>query len=70
MFKSTRRPIVFPQSEHLKLAGTLAFLWGNAQFEFPPLPPLSVIAGNALHDRAYGYLDNLHPSARSTTNDG
>jgi hypothetical protein len=59
MFKSTRRPIVFPQSEHLKLAGTLAFLWGNTQFEFPPLPRLSVIAGNALHDRAYGYLDNL-----------
>jgi len=59
MFKSSRRPIVFSQSEHLKLAGTLAFLWGNAQFELPSLPRLSVVAGIALHDRAYGYLDNI-----------
>lgn len=41
------------------MSGALAFLWGNAQFEFPPLPRLSVVAGNALHDRAYGYVDNL-----------
>lgn len=59
MFKSFRRPIIFPQSEHLRLAGTLAFVWGNAEFELPPLPRESVVAGNALHDRAYGYLDNL-----------
>jgi len=59
MFKSSRRPIVIPQSEHLKLAGALALLWGNAQFELPPLPHLSVVAGIALHDRAYGYLDNI-----------
>ena len=59
MFKSTRRPILIPQSEHLKLAGTLAYLWGNAAFEQPPLPHLSVTAGIAQHDRAYGYLDNL-----------
>ncbi len=60
MFKSARRPIIIPQSEHLKLAGTVALLWGNAQFEFPPLPRLSLVAGNGLHDRGYGYLDN-HP---------
>lgn len=60
MFKSSRRPIVIPQSEHLKLAGTVALLWGNDAFEFPPLPRLAVVAGNALHDRGYGYLDN-HP---------
>jgi len=59
MFKSSRRPIVIPQSEHLKLAGALAFLWGNTQFEPPPLARLSVVAGIALHDRAYGYLDNI-----------
>ena len=45
MFKSTQRPIVIPQSEHLKLAGALAQLWGNAEFELPPLPRLSVVAG-------------------------
>jgi len=59
MFKSSRRPIVIPQSEHLKLAGTLAFLWGNTRFELPPLQHLSVVAGIALHDRAYGYLDDV-----------
>lgn len=59
MFKSTLRPILIPQSEHLKLAGSLAYLWGNAAFERPPLPHLSVAAGIAQHDRAYGYLDNL-----------
>ncbi len=59
MFKSTQRPIVIPQSEHLKLAGALAQLWGNAEFELPPLPQLSVVTGIALHDRAFGYLDDL-----------
>jgi hypothetical protein len=59
MFKSTQRPIIIPQSEHQKLAGALAQLWGNAEFELPPLPQLSVVAGIALHDRAFGYLDSL-----------
>ena len=43
----------------LKLAGALAQLWGNAEFELPPLPRLSVVTGIALHDRAFGYLDDL-----------
>lgn len=59
MFKSKRRAIVIPQSEHLKLAGTLALLWGNAEFELPPLERQSVVAGIALHDRGYGYLDHV-----------
>ena len=59
MFISTQRPIVIPQSEHLKLAGALAQLWGNAEFDLPRLPRLSVVAGIALHDRAFGYLDDL-----------
>ena len=29
MFKSKLRPVVVPQWEHEKLAGTLALLWGN-----------------------------------------
>jgi hypothetical protein len=59
MFKSKQRPIVVPQWEHGKLAGTLALLWGNAEFAPPPVPPDSFLAGIALHDRAYGHLDNL-----------
>jgi hypothetical protein len=59
MFKSKQRPIAIPQSEHQKLAGTLALLWGNADFERPPVPFESFLTGIALHDRAYGPLDNL-----------
>ena len=60
MFKSKRRPIVTPQSEHLKLVGTLAMLWGNDDFELPPIAHESMILGMGTHDRGYGYLDN-HP---------
>lgn len=59
MFKSKRRPIVVPQWEHEKLAGTLALLWGNAEFARPPVPSDSFLTGIALHDRAYGHLDNV-----------
>lgn len=58
MFQSKRRPIVTPQSEHLKLVGTLAMLWGNDEFDVPPVERKSLIAGIGLHDRGYGYLDN------------
>ncbi len=58
MFRSKRRPIVTPQSEHLKLVGTLAMLWGNDQFDHPPIESKSMISGMGLHDRGYGYLDN------------
>lgn len=57
MFKSKRRPIVVPQSEHLRLVGTLAMLWGNDEFDIPPVEQTSLIAGIGLHDRGYGYLD-------------
>jgi Protein of unknown function (DUF3891) len=59
MFKSKQRPIVIPQWEHQKLAGTLALLWGNADFERPPVAFESFLVGVGLHDRAYGPLDNL-----------
>jgi len=58
MFKSKRRQIVIPQSEHLRLVGALAMLWGNADFELPPVERVSMVAGMALHDRGYGQLDN------------
>ena len=59
MFISKRRPITISQAEHQKLAGTLAMLWGNDQFGLPPVPFESFHTGIALHDRAYGALDNL-----------
>ena len=58
MFKSKRRGIVTPQAEHLRLVGTLAMLWGNAEFDLPPIERNSLIAGMGLHDRGYGALDN------------
>jgi hypothetical protein len=58
MFKSKRRPIVVPQSEHLRLVGALALLWGNAEFDLPPVHHNSMVAGMSLHDRGYGALDN------------
>ena len=59
MFISKLRPIAIPQWEHQKLAGTLALLWGNADFERSPVPFESFLTGIGLHDRAYGPLDNL-----------
>jgi hypothetical protein len=59
MFISKLRPIAIPQSEHQKLAGTLALLWGNAKYERPAVPIASFLTGIGLHDRAYGPLDNL-----------
>ena len=59
MFVSKQRPVAIPQWEHQQLAGTLARLWGNAAFERPPVPFASFLTGIALHDRAYGPLDNL-----------
>jgi hypothetical protein len=59
MFKSKQRPIAISQWEHQKLAGTLALLWGNAEFGCPQVPFESFVTGIGLHDRAYGLLDNL-----------
>ena len=58
MFKSKRRQIVIPQSEHLRLVGALAMLWGNEDFDIPPVERVSMVAGMGLHDRGYGHLDN------------
>ena len=57
MFKSKQRSIVIPQSEHLRLAGTLAFLWGNKDYELPDVDHLSLVTGVGMHDRGYGVLD-------------
>lgn len=58
MFKSKRRPIIVPQSEHLRLVGTLALLWGNTDFDAPPVDRRSMVMGMGLHDRGYGLVDD------------
>ena len=57
MFRSTRRDIVFPQSEHARLAATIALAWGNDAFARPGLPFDSFVRGVALHDRGYAPFD-------------
>lgn len=56
MFRSKSRDLIIPQWEHARLAGTLATLWGNEEFDTPPLA--SFVAGVTFHDRGYDYLDN------------
>ena len=58
MFESKERAIVIPQSEHGRLAGLLAWLWGNSHFDLPPVNRMSFVEGISLHDRGYGMLDN------------
>lgn len=59
MFKSKIRPITIPQSEHARLAGMLAYHWGNNEIAPPPLPPVSFVAGVTIHDRGYHMLDTM-----------
>ena len=58
MFRSTRRPVVFPQAEHARFSAALAALWGNERFELPRIDFRSFVRGVALHDRGYGELDS------------
>ncbi|MFS4437269.1 DUF3891 family protein [Paracoccaceae bacterium GXU_MW_L88] len=57
MFASTKRAIVVPQSEHLRLCGALALHWGNARFALPAIDRAALLLGIATHDRAFGELD-------------
>ena len=57
MFVSKCRPVVYPQFEHARLAGTIAQYWGNEQFSRPELPFDAFCTGVALHDFGYGLLD-------------
>lgn len=53
MFRSARRPVVFPQADHARLAGAIALAWR----ERPPIPFASFVRGVADHDRGYGEHD-------------
>jgi hypothetical protein len=57
MFRSARRPVVYPQAEHALFSGQMAAAWGNDASPRPPLPFASFVRGVALHDRGYGELD-------------
>jgi hypothetical protein len=57
MFRSRRRPVLFPQAEHARLAAMIALAWGNDHFARPTLPFEAFVHGVALHDRGYGQLD-------------
>ncbi|MBK9778958.1 MAG: hypothetical protein IPP55_02740 [Anaerolineales bacterium] len=58
MFKSKRRQIVTPQSEHLKLAGTLAMLGETNNLKFHPSNNI-LIAGIACMTADMAISDNL-----------
>jgi Protein of unknown function (DUF3891) len=57
MFKSKKRDLIVPQSEHAHLAGIIALLWGNDEFDLPDFDIDSFIMGVALHDIGHGHLD-------------
>ncbi len=57
MFRSRRRPVVFPQLEHARLAAAVALAWDD-EVAPVPLPRESFVAGVALHDRGYGEHDD------------
>jgi Protein of unknown function (DUF3891) len=57
VFRSRRRPVVFSQADHARFSAAIAAVWGNEQFEQPPLDLASFVRGVALHDRGYGELD-------------
>ncbi len=59
MFRSKRRPIIIPQSEHARFSGALACFWGNGDFARPNLPFDSFVKGVTLHDRGYGLFDTI-----------
>jgi hypothetical protein len=57
MFRSKTRDLIIPQMEHSRLAGTIAALWGNDNFDKPAFDFVSFVAGVTLHDHGHGYFD-------------
>lgn len=60
MFRSKTRQLIVPQSEHARLAASLAVWWGNKDFDRPPVASDTFLKSVLLHDRAFGYFDT-HP---------
>jgi hypothetical protein len=59
MFQSKQRAIVVPQWEHARLAGAIAYHWGNDHMAPPPLDRDAFALGVTFHDRGYGRMDNM-----------
>jgi len=57
MFLSKKRSIVFPQSEHARLSGVIASLWGNESYFRPPIDFKSFVLGVISHDHYFGEID-------------
>jgi hypothetical protein len=57
VFVSTRRPVVFPQLEHARLAATCAAVWGNAAFAPPLADHARLVSAVANHDRGFAFAD-------------
>jgi hypothetical protein len=57
VFRSTRRPVIYPQADHARFSAAIAAVWGNDRFDPPPLDVDAYVRGVALHDRGYGELD-------------
>ena len=51
--------MIIPQYEHGRLAGTLASLWGNENFDKPKMDFDAFVKGVTLHDWHYGRVDNV-----------
>lgn len=58
VFRSRRRPVVFPQADHARFSAAIALAWGNERHPRPPLPFDAFVRGVALHDRGYGEHDD------------
>jgi Protein of unknown function (DUF3891) len=54
MFRSKRRPLIFPQADHARFAAVVAQHWRQR----PPVPFESFVRGVADHDRGYGEHDD------------
>ena len=59
MFQSKIHPLIIPQHEHGRMAGMLAAIWGNGDFDRPSMGFDSFVKGVTFHDRGYGTFDNL-----------
>lgn len=58
VFRSKIHNRILPQMEHSRLAGMLAWHWGNEAFDRPAIDFASFARGVTLHDWHYGMLDN------------
>lgn len=65
MFGSKIHDRILPQMEHSRLAGMLAWYWGNETFDRPAINFSSFARGVTLHDWHYGMLDN-HPLGQTS----